>query len=151
MDLLRSPGFLISHLAHIMANHLERKLRKHGITVSQWAILKLLKTRDGMAQVELQQLLFLDGATVTGLVKRMTRHGFVRRETDPTDKRVQRVYLTEQGRQLESILLAEAESVNAHALQGFSEQETALLIDLLSRSLVNFQSDAFTSLSEGEH
>lgn len=150
MDLSRSPGFLISKLANIMANHLERRLREHGITVSQWVILTLLKTRDGMAQVELQRQLYLDGATVAGIVKRMTRCGFVRRETDPTDKRIQRVYLTEQGRQLESVLVAEAESVNSHALQGFSEPEAVLLIDLLSRSLVNFQSGVITLPSEGE-
>ena len=122
-----------------MANQLERRLRKHGVTTSQWAILAMLWERDGMAQVELQRLLNLDGATVAGLVKRMTVWGVVRREVDATDKRVMRVYLTEKGRQLESSLIQEAESVNAHALQGFSEQEVDLLIELLARALANFK------------
>ncbi|HEY4383985.1 MAG TPA: MarR family transcriptional regulator [Ktedonobacteraceae bacterium] len=121
----------------MMANEFERKLRKHNVTASQWSVLAVLWEQDGIAQVELQRLLHLDGATVTGLVKRMTHWGVVRRETDPRDKRVQHVYLTEQGRRLESVLIPEAESVNAQTLQGFSEEEVALLIDLLSRALKN--------------
>jgi len=130
---------LINQVAHLLANQFERQLRRHRVTVSQWAVLAVLWTHDGIAQVELQQLLHLDGASVTGLLKRMMRWGVVRRERDPTDKRIQRVYLTEQGRRLESILVPEAENTNAHALQGFSEQEVALLIDLLSRAFANLQ------------
>lgn len=146
MNLLESPGFLINKLAHALSNQFERGLRKHNVTTSQWSILAMLWTSDGMAQADLQRLLQLDGATVTGLVKRMLRGGLVQQQTDPLDKRVQRVYLTERGKQLEGALIAEAEGVNALALQGFSEQERALLVDLLSRALVNMQSNVFTSL-----
>ncbi|GHO89662.1 hypothetical protein KSZ_76680 [Dictyobacter formicarum] len=69
----------------------------------------------------------------------MTRWGVVRQERDPADKRVQRVYLTEQGKQLESLLIPEAECVNAQALQGFTEEEVAFLIDFLSRACANMQ------------
>jgi DNA-binding MarR family transcriptional regulator len=139
MDILHSPGFLINQLAHLMANAFERRLRARGVTLSQWGMLALLWKTDGLAHVEFQRLLHLDGATVTGLIKRMMRGGLVRQELDQTDRRMQRVYLTEQGRQLEHVLVPAAESVNAQALQALSDQEVTLLVELLTRALDTMQ------------
>lgn len=83
------------------------------------------------------ELLGLDGATITGLVQRMTHLGLIHRQPDPSDKRVQRVFLTERGRSLEQITAVFEEEVNAHALAGFSTDEHAFFIRLLTRALHN--------------
>ena len=64
-------------------------------------MLKQLWRQEGRSQVELQELLGLDAASVTGLVQRMTQLGLIQRRPDPSDKRVQRVFLIERGRALE--------------------------------------------------
>lgn len=137
MDLAESPGLLINKLAHAMALEMDRRLKDHDVTMSQWAVLKQLWRQEGRSQVELQELLGLDGATVTGLVQRMTHLGLIQRRPDPGDKRVQRVFLTERGRALEQITGIFEEEVNAHALEGFSVDERAFFIRLLTRALQN--------------
>jgi DNA-binding MarR family transcriptional regulator len=134
-----SPGLLINKLAHAMATELDRRLRAHEVTMSQWAMLKQLWRQEGHSQVELQELLGLEGATVTGLVQRMTRAGLVAPATDPRDRRVQRVYLTEHGRALEQVTTALEQEVNARALEGFSADERAFFVRLLMRALQNMQ------------
>jgi MarR family transcriptional regulator, organic hydroperoxide resistance regulator len=130
---------LINKLAHAMAVDMDRRLRAHDVTMSQWAMLKQLWKQDGRSQVELQELLGLEAATVTGLVQRMTRAGLVRRATDRHDKRVQRVFLTERGRELEVVTAALEDDVNAGTLAGFSPDERAFFLRLVARAYDNTQ------------
>ncbi|WP_223066332.1 MarR family winged helix-turn-helix transcriptional regulator [Paenibacillus caui] len=138
MDLFDSPGFLVNKLAHLMAVDLEKRLKAYGVTGSQWAILALLWEQEGLSQVEIQQLLDNEGATVTGILQRMDRAGLIKREADPHDRRVQRVYLTDAGKSLKDSLIPEAEAVNSKALRGFTDDETAFFIRLIRRTLQNF-------------
>lgn len=137
MDSFESPGLLINKLAHAMALEMDRRLKTTGVTLSQWFVLKQLWRQEGRSQVELQELLNLEKATVNGLVQRMTRAELVESRPDPDDRRVQRVFLTERGRALKQITPSLEEEVNALTLQGFSEDERAFFIRLLVRALQN--------------
>lgn len=136
-DSFESPGMLITKLAHAIALDMDRRLKAAGVTLSQWLVLKQLWQREGRSQVELQELLGLERATVNGLVQRMARSELVESRPDPGDRRVQRIFLTERGRALEKITPAFEEEVNARALQGFSEDERAFFIRLLTRAIYN--------------
>ncbi len=137
MDFAESPGLLINKLAHMMSLDMDRRLKIHDVTISQWALLKQLWQQEGPSQVELQELLGLDGATVTGLVQRMIHLDLIQRKPDPSDKRLQRVFLTDRGKALEQITKALEEAVNSRALKGFSSDERTFFIRLLMRALQN--------------
>lgn len=138
MDFSGYPGPLISRLAHAISSELDSKLRPYGVTVSQWTLLKKVWQQEGRSQVELQEHLGLEAATITGLIQRMTNLGLVQRRPDPNDKRVQRVYLTERGHELKSLTASLLEEVNAHAMQGFTADEQEFFMRLLKRALRNF-------------
>jgi DNA-binding MarR family transcriptional regulator len=137
MDFSDYPASLIARLAHTLSSELDGKLRPYGVTISQWTLLKQVWQQEGRSQVELQELLDLEAATVTGLIQRMTNLGLVQRRPDPNDKRVQRVYLTERGRELKYVT-APLEEVNTRAMQGFTADEQEFFIRLLKRALHNF-------------
>jgi DNA-binding MarR family transcriptional regulator len=137
MEQAESVGLLTNKLAHAMALDMDRRLKIYNVTISQWAMLKQLWQQEGRSQVELQDLLGLDGATVTGLVQRMAHLGLIQRRPDPIDKRVQRVFLSERGRELEQTTTVFEEEVNARALEGFSADERTFFIRLLTRALTN--------------
>lgn len=137
MEALDSPGMLINRLAHAMALDMDRRLRAYEVTLSQWFVLKQLWRQAGRSQVELQDLLDLERATVNGLVQRMTRAGLIQSKPDPDDRRVQRIFLTERGRALQKITPALEEEVNTRVLEGFSDDERTFFIRLLARALHN--------------
>jgi DNA-binding MarR family transcriptional regulator len=137
MNLFESPGFLVNKLAHLMANELERKFRIHGITTSWWAVLALLWKQEGLPQVEIQQKLKVEAATITGIIKRMEQAELIERRNDPVDKRIQLVYLTQQGRDYESMLVPLAKQVNEIALSGFTDDEKIFFNRLLTRAFTN--------------
>jgi DNA-binding MarR family transcriptional regulator len=138
MDPANNVGTLAAKLSHAISHELDSKLRVHGITLAQWSLLKQVWEREGRSQVELQELLGLEAATVTGLIQRMTSLGLICRRPDPHDRRVQRVFLTERGRELKCVT-APLEEVNERALQGFTSDERDFFVRLLARALHNFE------------
>ena len=67
------------------------------ITVTQLRVLFILRDRPGAPAGFLADRLRVTPPTVTGLVDRLVRMGFVRREEDPEDRRLVRNYLTDSG------------------------------------------------------
>ena len=139
VDLDENPGALINKLGRAMGVALDRRLRAYDVTIAQWKILAQLWQQEGRSQVELQEALSLEAATVTGLLQRMTAQGLIQRRADPTDKRVQRVFLTERSRALEQVLTPLLDEVTAQAWKGFTADEQDFLMRLLKRSLRNFE------------
>lgn len=71
------------------------------LSTAQFNVLNVLEeAADGFTQTELSDLLVTHRSNVTGLVDRMEKRVWVRREPDPTDRRVNRIVLTDEGRRL---------------------------------------------------
>ncbi|NEW04747.1 MarR family transcriptional regulator [Paenibacillus sp. SYP-B3998] len=138
MNLPESVGFLVSQLSHRMGNDLDVRLKRHGVTISQWVVLTLLSQKEGISQVEIQQRLSIEGATVTGLLNRLLKQDLIKRVPDASDRRVQRVYLTNSSKAMIEALDKEANAVNAKALEGLTQDEIAFFMRLLTRVLQNF-------------
>lgn len=80
-----------------------RLFQPHGITGAQYNVLNVLAATEGeggLSQRELSDALVVDRSNVTGLVDRMEKAGWVKRQDDPADRRVYRVSLTQAGRRL---------------------------------------------------
>ncbi|MCD6032019.1 MAG: MarR family transcriptional regulator [Thermomicrobiales bacterium] len=69
----------------------------------------------------------------------MALGGLVRTATDQHDKRVQRVFLTERGRELEAETASLEVDVNEGVLSGFSPDERAFFLRLVARAYDNTQ------------
>src|SRR5438046_9121097 len=98
----RSIGLLIARVALIHRTRVSDYLSEHNLYVGQEMLLKCLWNQDGLSQKEIADLMGIQAATVTRMVIRMERAGFVERKTDLEDQRVSLVYLTDLGWSLES-------------------------------------------------
>lgn len=74
-----------------------------------------------------------DKAQVTRLVQQLEQAALVRRETDPCDRRVQRLFLSEEGLQLHGHLQRQRQAVGARLLGKLSAEEQAQLGALLAK------------------
>jgi DNA-binding MarR family transcriptional regulator len=73
----------------------------------------VLWDHDGQSGVDLGDRLHLDSATMTGVLDRLASACLIERQADATDRRVNRVVLTEQGRSLQRPLDQEMDALNA--------------------------------------
>jgi DNA-binding MarR family transcriptional regulator len=140
LDFEHNPGFLVGRLSRRIAAEVDRRMREHGLTFAQAAVMSRLWWQDGLTQSELQEQVGVDASTLTGLLQRMTRQRLVRRRRDAFDGRVLRVYLTPHGRALRPVLTPEADAANARFFQGFSADERATFLSFMRRALQNLES-----------
>jgi MarR family transcriptional regulator, transcriptional regulator for hemolysin len=90
----RHIGFLISDVARLLRTAFDRRVRRLGLTRSQWLVINRLHRRPGATQSELAEMLEVEKATAGRMVDRMEKKGWVGRRPDPSDRRVNRLFLT---------------------------------------------------------
>jgi DNA-binding MarR family transcriptional regulator len=85
---------LLSDAARLMRTYADQRAQAHGLTRAQWVILARLERQPDLSQNELAALAEVSPMTVARLVDRLEALGFVKRCTDPADRRIWRLRLT---------------------------------------------------------
>jgi DNA-binding MarR family transcriptional regulator len=94
-DPLRSTGFLITDVSHLLRRSFNRRVQDLGLTQAQWRAMVHLARSEGMNQAALAEHLDVQPITLARLVDRMQAAGWIERRTDPEDRRAVRLYLTQ--------------------------------------------------------
>jgi DNA-binding MarR family transcriptional regulator len=120
-----------------MARKMQEQLEPFGLTPFHWVVLCCLWMEDGLPTSSIGEKLQQVGGTLTGVLDRMEERGLVRRERDIEDRRIWRIWLTEEGKQLQTVLPPIAMEVREQALKGMSAQERELLSQLVDQAIAN--------------
>jgi len=124
----------VCHHHHFRANTLLEAL---GLYRGQPPVLFALWEQEGLTHTELAERLQNTPATITKMLQRMEKAGFVQRRADANDQRVSRVYLTEAGRAIQSQVQEVRDTMEADTFAGFSDEERPLLRTFLQRIRYN--------------
>ena len=125
-------GFLLRvamqrHTAIFMSQMIER------LTQTQFAALAKLFEVGPCSQNHLGRLIYLDGATIKGVVDRLAGRGFVNALGDPKDRRRRAVALTERGRAVTEAAIKVAARITAATLVPLAAEEQRVVRALLSK------------------
>jgi DNA-binding MarR family transcriptional regulator len=124
---------VLTSVSRAVKARLEIRLLTHGVHAGQQFILQSLWREDGLTPGELAQRTGVETPTVTRAAQRMEVTGLVRRIPDPEDARLVRVYLTERGRELQTLLPALLRAASEEILAGLAQEERTELVRLLKR------------------
>lgn len=105
----------------------KKKLKPHKITNMQHLVLEGLWYQQGISAADLGKLLILDKATLSGILDRMEESGWIRKETDPEDGRMVKLYTSEMADSLKNTLIQLRVETNEEMLSVFSSEEEILL------------------------
>jgi MarR family transcriptional regulator, transcriptional regulator for hemolysin len=130
-DLSRNFGFILHDVARLLRTTFDRRVKSLGLTRSQGWVLNHLFRNDGMTQSDIADLLQVEKATLGRLLDRLEAKGWVRREADAADRRVKRVYLTEEVEPALKAMRAAAAEVRQQAVAGLSAEEQERFVDAL--------------------
>lgn len=100
-----------------------KELEKIGLYRGQPPLLFALWQKDELSGRVLAASLGIQPATVTKMVQRLKRKGFVTNKQDPLDARVSKVCLTEKGRAIEFEVRQVYEEIYHEIFQGFNEKQ----------------------------
>jgi DNA-binding MarR family transcriptional regulator len=97
--------------------------RESGVGGMKWFLLTVLGRRDGLSQGEFTQEYEMDPSRVTRTAQSLEADGLIRRERDPEDNRVMRMYLTESGSEVLDRLPEINEQLRSRVHSVLSEEE----------------------------
>jgi len=129
---------ITEHLAYLLAQanreinrQLETRLRKEGVPVEQWRILKILSDGNGYSMGELADAVLLNHPTLTKMIDRMVSDALVYRVQDPKDRRKVLMFISDRGKVLCKRLNSLAVSQEAYIVESYGDKSTNELKRLL--------------------
>lgn len=132
-----SLGYRIKLLSMLLGRTFQERLEPFGLTTFHWVVLCCLWEEDGLATSSIGERLQQVGGTLTGVLDRMEERGLVRRERDARDRRIWRIWLTEAGKELETVLPPIAREIREQAMAGMSTAERELFSELVDQAIAN--------------
>jgi DNA-binding MarR family transcriptional regulator len=112
-----------------------------GLTPSHGAILDQLFGGDEISMSEMAARIDRDKSTVTTLVQKLVRHGYVAKRKDPDDTRITYIRLTPAGRALEPSFREISRALLRRTYAGFAGKEKREVMDYLVRILRNWEEE----------
>jgi DNA-binding MarR family transcriptional regulator len=124
---------LLLQVCRLVGDRLRVKMEGIGLHKGQGFILFCLWQHDGIPQHAIAQELHVSSATVTNMLKRMERDGWITRERDQKDRRVVRVRLTPRAKELHRHVQASFCSLEEELTAGLMGDQQRVLRDLLGK------------------
>jgi DNA-binding MarR family transcriptional regulator len=129
--------FILANVGHLHRTRAQQLFEGLGLYQGQPPVLRALWAQEGLTHTELAARLKVTPATITRMLQRMQKAGFLTRQPDEQDQRVSRVFLTETGRAVKGELEKVFKQLEEESFAGFSAQERELMRGLLLRVRTN--------------
>ena len=126
---------LINIIARTNAMFRADRARKEGLDINQalFPYIIALPHRPGISQDQLASIMYLNKSNVTRHMASLEEKGYVERRQNDEDKRVINVYPTEKLEEIRAKIRAISKEWKEYILQDLSEEELAVLTELLSK------------------
>ena len=127
-------GFNIYRVGLLLRRELIRTLADYKMTPEQWQVMAALwSTGNPLSQSEIVQLTLKDKHTVSRIIQRLERNGWIEKKTDPRDRRVTIIQPTPKGEALKNEVPPKLSGHFKEVFQEFSAEEKQLLLDSLKK------------------
>jgi MarR family transcriptional regulator for hemolysin len=130
-------GLQLSRTAKLLSRAFDEELAAAGGSVPVWLVLVSLKAQRHGLQRELAEAVGVEGPTLTHHLNKMEAAGLVTRTTDPQNRRVHRVELTEQGEAVFVRLRQAAMKFDRRLRAGITDEQFDNLTAVLGRLRLN--------------
>ncbi|PNW38871.1 UNVERIFIED_CONTAM: MarR family transcriptional regulator [Euhalothece sp. KZN 001] len=131
-------GYKLKLASQLMYRDFWERLEPYNLTPFHYLVLCCLWENDGLSTKNIADKLKQLGATLTGVVDRMENRNLLYRERDESDRRVIRIWLTEEGKQLMRVLPPLGAETIKRATNTLSQVEEEKLLQLLDQIIENF-------------
>lgn len=137
--LYRRPGFLLRRAHQISVSlFIEEAAKLDATTTTQYGILVILRSCEGLDQIGLSKKVGLDRSTTGLVIKKLEDEGLIVRVEDPKDRRRKIIVLTARGERKLERLREPAARAQEIALSAFAPDEAELFLKLLGKFVQTF-------------
>lgn len=132
-DFEESVGYWITMTSHSYQDALNQELIPYGITFRQFQVIGWLVYEGPLSQVELAERMMIEPPTLVRILDRMERDLWIKRESDPDDRRRKVVKVLPEAKPVWSQMVACLKRLRKKATQGMTATDVETLKSLLMR------------------
>jgi MarR family transcriptional regulator for hemolysin len=123
--------FAVFETQRLLRLYADKLARETGLTRAQWAVLAKLERTQGQKQAELADVMEMAPISLTRLIDKLCEGGLVERRSDESDRRVNRLYLTQKAQPMLAKLTALRIEITETALAGLAPDDVRRLVSQL--------------------
>lgn len=113
-------------------------LAQMDLTAAQGHIMGYLaRSPEPPCPKDIEEAFQLSHPTVSGLLARLEKKGFIRLQADPKDRRCKRIHILPKGQECNQRMHNAIKQNEQRMVQGFSDEEKAQFFKLLERAITN--------------
>ncbi|MEK5231920.1 MarR family transcriptional regulator [Lysinibacillus sp. FSL K6-0232] len=127
MELQECINFLLSTSQNKVFKHFSKLLEAYEVTPAQYGVLNCLWHEGQLLPKQIGEMLYLEAPTVSGILDKMQKAGFIERSVDPENRRTVLVVATPKANELKEKIDKATEALNATAFQHLSSHEQEVL------------------------
>lgn len=124
-------NLLAGRVPLLLHRFISQNFKRDGIelTREQWSVLAVLWKNDGCSQQVIADETSRDKPSVTRLIDNLVKEGYVERRNDEKDRRLNLIFLTEKGKEIEASVLDSVNETIGIATKGLSEEQILFIRD----------------------
>lgn len=133
---MNQPSTLYELFYQVMRLHFKTAhilFEKIGLYPGQPVLLFTLNKKDGQSQKELAKALNIKPATITVMIKRMSKAGLIEKKQNENDKRQSQIYLTEKGKEIVKHVDEIVQRINNQCFSNLTKEEEEILRQLFCK------------------
>lgn len=131
-------GRYISILYRQASVFYSKEFHKFGIGAGQYLFMIHLYNNDGISQEKLSEIINIDKGTTAKAIKKLEELGYVKRNKDLDDKRVNKIYLTEKALEIKDEFFSGLMKWEDMLTSNLNEEETVYGLKILNKLTKNF-------------
>ncbi len=132
-------GLLFRRISHGIKKETDKNLKRLNLTMSQGLVLEYLNntSEPHLTQKGIEQHFNLQHPTVSGILKRLEKNGFITTAVSQKDRRVKDIFLTDKAHEIEQVARRDKKQMEETFTKGLSKKEIDTLRQLLGRIIDN--------------
>lgn len=133
-------GMLIKMLDNAFGQYLNSQSNDIGLTASQCRILGFIhhhRNKGEVYPIDVEQECHIKRPTVTGILQRLEKNGFITLTQSEKDRRYKQIQLTDKAHAHHVMMQQRIDEAEAKLIQNISDEELQLLHHLLLRMIEN--------------
>ena len=102
-----------------------------GLTYAEFSVMLVLFDKEGCSQDDMTNYLHVDKAAITRVIKKLESRGYLFRKQDEIDRRLKRLFLTEEGKETEKKIKEIVQKILNYLTEDFSDLEKDTVVRCL--------------------
>ncbi|MGA9468717.1 MAG: MarR family transcriptional regulator [Exiguobacterium marinum] len=136
---MENLSYLLIKSSRFLKGALDKRLQEYNLTATQFSVLNQITAHNGnITSAEVAQRLESDRPTISAIINRLERDGFVEKVQNPHDKRSAYLKLNEETLKLVDELRRVSDEVNETIFEAFTEEEVSNMKAYLVKLMKHF-------------